>query len=206
METGEDRVVVLASASPRRRELLRSAGVRFSVNSQAIDEAIQIDELPADAALRLALEKANACAQSSPDAFVLGADTIVVVDAPGEILGKPENAAQAEAMLGRLSGKTHTVLTAFALVCRSRGITEQRCIATAVEFRDLQPEEIRAYIATGEPLDKAGAYGAQGRGAALIRAIHGSYTNVVGLPLAEVLELLSKYDLWRAADLAGAKP
>ncbi len=183
--------LILASSSPRRTALLHAAGVPHDVLSREIDEAPRPDEDGVTLALRLAEEKARATAQAlrSP-ALVLAADTVVVLD--GELLGKPRSPADAREMLSRLAGRGHEVVTAFALL-RSDDPAQRivQAIRTAVRFRPLGPREIAAYVATGEPLDKAGAYGIQGRGAGLVLAIQGSYTNVVGLPLAEVLEALA---------------
>lgn len=181
-------MMILASSSPRRQELLRQIGVHFRVEAAAIDETPLAGEAPADYVTRLAEAKARAVAVRHPGTAVLGSDTSVVLD--GQILGKPENDAQAVAMLQALSGHQHQVLTAVALVCDGR--CQRQTVVTEVLFCDLSDDEIRRYVATGEPADKAGAYGIQGRGAVLVKAIHGSYSNVVGLPLTETAAMLQQ--------------
>jgi septum formation protein len=181
--------VYLASASPRRSELLRQIGVKFEVRPAALDETQRPGESPADYVLRLAAAKAEAIAKTLPPADprpVLAADTAVVLD--GAVLGKPVKPADAEAMLERLSGRAHRVLTAVALHCRGR--VQSRLSETEVRFRATTGAERRAYCATGEPYDKAGGYGIQGRAAVFVESLHGSYTAVVGLPLFETAELL----------------
>ena len=145
-------------------------------------------ETPAAHVKRLSRNKADAVAAKHPDALVLGADTIVVID--GLILGKPKNKKQAGEMLRRLSGRTHTVYTGFSLVCREAGLLKNRVVRSAVQFKDIAPDEMDWYVNCDEPYDKAGGYAVQGRGAYFIKAIRGSYTNVIGLPLCEVLEEL----------------
>lgn len=178
--------LLLASGSPRRRELLLSAGLSFEVEVPDVDETVAPGESPADAVCRLARDKALRVAARHPDAAVLAADTTVVLD--GVQLEKPRDAADARRMLRALSGRSHEVLTGFAI---ARGDeVHVACCVTEVSFRPLREEEIEAYIATGDPMDKAGAYGIQSGAAHMVRAIRGSYTNVVGLPLAEVMEVL----------------
>ena len=180
--------LLLASTSPRRRELLAQLGVAFEVLAVAVDERPLAAELPADHVCRLALSKARAgAAKAAPGDCVLGADTVVVLD--GEIFGKPAHAGHAAEMLRRLSGRTHAVLSAVA--CLHEGAHELRLSESRVTFRPLAAAEIAAYCATGEPLDKAGAYAIQGRAAAFIRHLEGSYSGVMGLPLYETAELLT---------------
>ncbi len=185
-------MLVLASASPRRRELLAQAGYQFDVAAAEIKEDPRPDENPIAYVTRLAREKAEAIARlpeyaAHPDAVMLGADTTVV--APnGEMLAKPLNDADAARMLGLLSGATHKVITGVALVAGDH--TEVAAEVTYVTVRTLSEEEIAAYIATREPHDKAGAYGIQGYAARWIPRIHGCYFNVVGLPLALVTAML----------------
>jgi septum formation protein len=176
--------VTLASASPRRQALLQAAGVPLAVHPAHIDETPAAGEAPRDLVIRLARAKAAAV----QGALVLAADTEVVLD--GAVLGKPRDAAQARAMLAGLAGRAHDVLTGYCV--RGRGGERAAVVATRVVFRALTPEEIAAYVATGEPLDKAGAYGIQGAGGFLVDRLEGSYTNVVGLPLAEVLQALDE--------------
>ncbi len=179
--------IVLASTSPRRRELLAQLGVPFEVLAVAVDERPLPAELAADHVCRLALAKARAgAAQLAAQACVLGADTVVVLD--GEIFGKPTDRDDAAAMLRRLSGRTHAVLSAVARV--QAGAHLVRLSESQVTFRTLSAVEIVAYCDTGEPLDKAGAYTIQGRAAAFIRHLEGSYSGVMGLPLFETAELL----------------
>jgi septum formation protein len=185
-------MLVLASASPRRRELLTQAGYTFRVHAAQVNEDPLPGEEPIAYVTRLAREKAEAVFRElSADGhgeplLVLGADTTVTVD--GEILGKPENAAEAARMLRLLSGRSHRVMTGVALV--SAAATEVAAEVTAVRFLTLSDEEIAAYVATGEPMDKAGAYAIQGRAARWIPRIEGCYFNVMGLPLALVAELV----------------
>jgi septum formation protein len=182
---------VLASASPRRRELLARAGVCFEVIPSGVAERELPGEAPAQLAQRLASEKAGSVARSlgaQPPRQVLGADTIVVID--GEVLGKPDDAEHALELLRRLAGRRHRVLTGVALVA-SDTLEERRAVVESwVRMRAAGDDELRAYVATGESLDKAGAYAAQGIGRRLIEKIEGSETNVIGLPLEETLALL----------------
>ena len=189
--------LVLASVSPRRRELLARAGVRFEVTPSNVPEQARPGEAPAQLARRLASEKALAVAQRlgpAPARWVLGADTIVVID--GDVLGKPDDAEHAVALLQRLVGRRHHVLTAVALVASDTLAERHLLVESAVTMRAADERELRAYVATGESLDKAGAYAAQGNGRLLIEKIEGSETNVIGLPLEETLALL------RAAGIA----
>ena len=185
--------LVLASASPRRRELLTQAGFAFRVEVADIPEDPQPGEDPIAYVTRLAREKAETVSRriAEPSAVVLGADTTVVID--GLILGKPESPDDAARMLRQLSGRTHHVMTGVA-VATGEAANIQTLVAaetTAVEFLSLSQQEIDNYVATGEPMDKAGAYAIQGRAARWIPRIHGCYFNVVGLPLALVSSLLA---------------
>ncbi len=182
---------VLASASPRRAELLQAAGFTFTVASADIDETPRPAEPAGPYVCRLAEAKAWAVADRHPGAVVLGADTTVVVD--GDILGKPADAADAEAMMRRLQGRAHEVMTGVAVV--AGGQVRVELATTRVWFAAMADDEIAAYVASGEPMDKAGAYGIQGRAACYVTRIEGSYSNVVGLPVAVVHALLGKY--WR---------
>lgn len=184
----ETPALILASASPRRQELLASAGLRFTVEPPAVDESIPEGEPPDQAVERLALAKAEAVFRRHPDRLVLAADTVVVLG--DAILGKPRSPEEAEAMLQRLSGRTHEVITGVAL--RGPDRREHFHVRTEVEFRALGAEEIRTYVRGGEPMDKAGAYAIQGGASGFVRAVRGSYTNVVGLPLAECIERLRR--------------
>ncbi|WP_298273579.1 Maf family nucleotide pyrophosphatase [Geobacter sp.] len=178
--------IVLASASPRRLELLDSAGVAFDVFASDIPEEPIPGEPPADFAQRLARDKAVATAARVEGRFFIGADTIVVCD--DEIMGKPVDEADAVRMLKKLSGVAHSVITAYAIYDKARDGFLCKAVVTRVFFKPLRDEEIDAYVATGCPMDKAGAYAIQGGAAYMVERIDGSYTNVVGLPLCEVVE------------------
>lgn len=180
----------LASQSPRRLELLAQIGVPVTVMAADIDEAIHLNETAEHYVKRLALEKARVIQTrlQDPEAFVLGADTSVVLD--GVILGKPSDHAESIKMLSALSGRTHHVLTAVALV--GHAVANVICVSCEVRFRRLTAAEIEAYWHTGEPCDKAGSYGIQGLGAVFVESIRGSYSAVVGLPLCETSALLAE--------------
>lgn len=184
----------LASGSPRRRELLTQLGLHFERVLTDVEEQRREEESAEQYVRRLAREKAQAgVAVAAQDLPVLGADTIVVLN--GEVLEKPRDATHAAEMLTRLSGNTHQVLTAVALADRQQ---ELDClVATEVTFRLLTPQDIQDYIASGEPMDKAGAYGIQGLGGNFVRKINGSYHAVVGLPLVETSELFSHFQSLR---------
>ena len=183
------KALILASTSPRRKELLTLAGIPFTVvPSPAEEPEPYFGELPAAYAARMARLKAAAVARAHPEAVVLGADSVVAVG--GTILGKPRDAADARRMLGLLSGRVHQVVTGCA-VFGLAAEPEIFSVSTDVHVVALSDAAIDAYVATGEPMDKAGAYAIQGKAAAFIKEIHGSYTNVVGLPLAEVVYYLS---------------
>lgn len=181
--------LVLASASPRRRELLARLGLLFRVVPSPVEEP-PVGVRPEAGVRRSALFKARSVAEQEPASWVLGADTIVVLG--GLIFGKPNSPEEAARMLRSLSGRSHSVFTAICLIHMKRGFSQVDVIQTRVEFRDLSDAEIAAYVRTGEPMDKAGAYGIQGLGAAFVKAVYGSYTNVVGLPLAETVAMLQK--------------
>jgi septum formation protein len=182
--------IILASASPRRVELLSSAGIRFEVLPSGIPEDFIPGETPEDHVLRLAREKAKDVADKVEGRFFIGADTVVVCD--GEIMGKPKDFADAERMLRKLSGVSHEVITGFAVYDKEQEGAICEAVKTRVYFKPLHAEEVQAYIATGCPFDKAGAYAIQGGAAYMIRKIEGSYSNVVGLPLCEVVEALRR--------------
>ena len=180
--------VILASASPRRRELLTLIGIAHEVRPADIDESVFADEAPAPHAERLARAKAHALAGVHPHAVIIAADTIVVVD--GDILGKPRDVAHAAEMLLRLAGREHIVHTAIAVARDER--TESAVEAVRVTMRALGDSEVAAYIATGEPMDKAGAYGIQGYGATIVERVDGDYFSVMGLGLRRLVELLAR--------------
>ena len=178
--------VVLASSSPRRRQLLNLIGIAHEVRPPNIDETMRPRETPRRHAERLAREKASAIAKRDPDLITIGADTIVVVSR--KVLGKPRDADDAARMLALLSGREHTVTTAVAV---SRGKKLRSAVEeVSVRFRRLRDDEIEAYIATGEPMDKAGAYGIQGYGATIVERIEGDYFAVMGLPIVRLVGLL----------------
>ncbi len=191
-------MLILASASPRRQELLRNAGIPFTVQPADVPEFSLDGESPKSCAERLAREKALAVFGQFPEACVLGADTVVFVD--GQILGKPSDAADAFRMLRLLSGRTHQVITGVCLVgpgtanqeLRS-GFEDLRSETTLVNMEPLTDAEIRAYVASGEPMDKAGAYAIQGLASRWIPRIEGDYFNVVGLPVSLVFQMLRQH-------------
>jgi septum formation protein len=187
MDTHTGQRLILASSSPRRQDLLREAGIAFEARPAHIPEERKAGEPPVEYARRLAFEKAQAIARDLPNRHVLGADTIVVVD--GEVLEKPNDPRDAARMLRLLSGRGHQVITAVCLLA-PQGPPDTRFTSTLVHFRELAEEEVRRYVASGEPMDKAGAYAIQGGAAGWIQRIEGDYSNVVGLPLPLVKEML----------------
>jgi len=192
--------IVLASASPRRSELLARVGIRFTIQPSRIGEDLLPGETPEEHVVRLSREKASevAARQEVPGRWFIGSDTIVLRD--DRILGKPKDPAEASAMLRSLSGRSHRVLSGYAVFDRQSRATVSGAVATTVRFKELTEEEIAGYIATGEPFDKAGAYAIQGIGVFMVLAIEGSYTNVVGLPLCEVVEVLERLGAVRLFD------
>lgn len=180
--------IVLASASPRRQELLRQVGLAFRVIPSNVSEEVADPLTPGELVEHLALIKAADVAAREPGALVIGADTIVVVD--GAVLGKPKDRADAIAMLERLSGREHQVMTGVALLYGNRRLVSHE--ETSVRFVPLTRAQIERYVDTGEPMDKAGAYGIQGRASAMISGIEGDYFNVVGLPLCRTVRMLSQ--------------
>lgn len=182
--------LVLASASPRRRLLLEQLGLRFEVAVAAVDEAVLPGETGPAHVRRLALAKARAVAARRPDALVVGGDTVVTID--GDILGKPADEPEAVAILLRLQGHEHRVETGVAVVGPS-GEEAADVVGAEVRFRSFDRKLAEAYVATGEPLDKAGAYGIQGMGAALVESIRGDYFAVMGLPVSRLVVLLEEF-------------
>ena len=180
--------LVLASNSPRRSFLIKQIGIPFEAIGTTIKQEILPHESPRDHVQRLAEEKAESIASLRPRQWIIGADTIVLVN--GDVLGKPRDPSDARRMLRTISGRQHQVMTAFCIRNKSLGARSLGVVQTDVIIKELSSQEINAYISTGEPMDKAGAYGAQGIGSFLIREIRGSYTNVVGLPTREVVEEL----------------
>jgi septum formation protein len=187
IERTQDRIV-LASQSPRRRQLLENAGLRIEIVPSDFDEKSVPLCAPREYVAKLAEAKAEAVAAKHPSAWVIAADTIVLIE--DRILNKPTGSADARRMLTRLSGSSHEVLTGVHIVCPRKGFAHAQVVTTEVVFKTLSPEEIDWYIASGEPFDKAGAYAIQGMGTFLVRSVKGSYTNVVGLPVCEVIEQL----------------
>lgn len=185
--------IILASNSPRRRDLLRQIGLEFASDPADVDESVLPDETPEGYAIRVAREKALTAARRNRAGVVIAADTIVVLD--GAILGKPRDAEDAERMLRMLSGKVHRVITGLAVMDAASGRVLERAANTAVRFRNLGDREIRGYVGSGEPLDKAGAYGIQEKGALLVESIEGCYFNVVGLPLTLLVEMLAEFGI-----------
>ncbi len=188
--------ITLASNSPRRRDMLKQIGLDFGVDPADVDERVLPNEDPEAYALRVALDKAQAAARKTGAGIVIAADTIVVLG--DRILGKPVDASDAEQMLTLLSGREHRVITGLVVLDASSGQSSARTSVTNVWFRSLSAKEIRSYVASGEPLDKAGAYGIQEKGALLIQKIEGCYFNVVGLPLSLLGEILNEFgiSLW----------
>jgi septum formation protein len=187
--------LILASASPRRADLLRAAGIEVDVQPADVDESIRPAESPGDYVCRVALAKARTISEGVPERLVLGADTTVVVD--GEILGKPGDADDARRMLRLLSGRPHVVMTGVALLGRNgKGAVADTAVeSTTVEFASLSDREIDWYVATDEPMGKAGAYAIQGLASRFVTRVQGSYSNVVGLPVALVYEMCTKAGL-----------
>jgi septum formation protein len=186
----DSQLLILASASPRRQELLNSAGISFEVLPSEVDEGFQEGEAPEEYVARLARRKAEKAGEKHKDRWALAADTVVVVD--GRILGKPGDRQEAKEMLGMLSDREHRVITGFCLFRGDSGKSREGTVTTRVRFKNLSPREIDGYLDTGEPFDKAGAYAIQGKAAFMVKEIRGSYTNVVGLPLTEVIEALQE--------------
>ena len=183
--------IILASKSPRRREILENTKVRFSIKESQIDETIKLNESPKDTVKRLAYEKALDVAKNNEDALVIGADTVVVID--DKILGKPKDETEAYNMIKLLSGKTHYVITGFALINLSLNKKVVDCEISQVTFKKLSKDCIEDYIQTGESLDKAGAYGIQGYGGLLVENIQGDYFNIVGLPISKISDCLKDH-------------
>jgi septum formation protein len=181
--------IILASASPRRKELMEKAGLTFDIINADVTEEIPDDAAPFEAVLLLSMKKARAVAFDHPDSIIIGADTVVSIDE--QILGKPKNENDAIEMLMRLSGKKHRVYTGVTII--KGDMVKNFFEETAVYFYKLTEKEIRDYVATGEPMDKAGAYGIQGKGCTLVRKIDGDFYNVVGFPISKVYRELGDF-------------
>ncbi len=193
--------IVLASASPRRRELLEQVGIEFDVLSSDIEESPLDGETPPEHAARLAAEKARDVAsriEKDATRWVIGSDTIVVID--GVVLGKPDDKEDAARMLRKLSGQEHRVMTGYSIINSLTGEELDGVVETKVKVKPLTDDEIEGYVASGEPMDKAGAYAIQGLGAFMIQEIEGSYSNVVGLPICQVVEDLERLGAMRVFD------
>ncbi len=188
--------IILASSSPRRKELLEKIGLKFEVEPGDCAEIVDTDLEPHEMVRKLSLEKAEAVARKHRNVVVIAADTVVLID--GKILGKPKSPTEAKKMLRALSGKSHVVITGFTIIDTAKKRVLSKAVETKVYIRELNPEEIDAYVKSGEPLDKAGAYGIQGLGSVLVEKIEGDYFNVVGLPLRALSEGLKEFgiDFW----------
>ncbi len=187
------RKIVLASASPRRKELLKQIGLEFTMAPVNGAETIDSKMDPHELTRHLSRKKAEAAASGRANTIIIAADTIGVLD--GKILGKPHHADEARMMLGEMSGKTHRVITGYTVLDTDTGKSISNSVETLVYIKRLTKKEIDAYVATGEPLDKAGAYGIQGRGAAIVERIEGDYFNVVGLPLFALAGTLREFGI-----------
>ncbi len=183
--------LILASSSPRRQEYFLGLGLEYRVHAADIDETPFPEEKTHDFVRRMAVEKARPVMDLYPDAWIVAADTVVSL--AEAILGKPKDSVGAVSMLMQLSGKEHLVQTGICLACRQEGVVAVQSVSTRVAFSSFSKKVAQAYVATGEPMDKAGSYGIQGKGAFLVREIMGSYSNVVGLPLCELLIMLEEY-------------
>jgi septum formation protein len=183
--------IILASTSPRRKALLEQLGLKFSVDARVKEDTGLIGLEPDELVKAVSLKKAQSVAGFHPDAVIIAADTIGVIE--GRIIGKPHSAKEARAMLAALSGEAHTVITGFTVLETLTGKSVTNSVETTVYFKPLSASEIDAYVATGEPLDKAGAYAIQGKGALLVERIEGDYFNVVGLPLCALSEVLKEF-------------
>ncbi len=187
------KTIILASASPRRKELLQKIGLKFEVDVSNCAEQIDSVSEPEELVRRISIEKAKAVASRHKNAVIIAADTIGVI---GEkLLGKPHSTAEARKMLGQISGKSHLVITGFTVLDTATDKTITKTVTTKVYIKNLTQAEIDAYVETGEPLDKAGAYGIQGLGAVIVEKIEGDYYNVVGLPLNALAEVLKEFGI-----------
>jgi septum formation protein len=185
--------LILASGSPRRKALLRQLGLVFDVIPPTLQEIPFAGETAANFAMRMAAQKAAQIAEKYPEACIIAADTVVALD--GVVYGKPRNAEEAYLWLQSLNGKTHQVITGMTVSSRKRNLLSNTHTITQVTFAAFAKDILRAYIQTGEPMDKAGAYGIQGAGAFLVQSINGSYSNVVGLPISHLVTILLEHDV-----------
>jgi septum formation protein len=187
------KTIILASASPRRKELLQKIGLKFKVEPGDYEEDIELGSEPHEAARRISLEKAGVVARKHKNAIVIAADTFIVFE--GQILGKPHTEDASRKMLETLSDRSHSVITGFAIIDIATNKTVSRTVETRVYLRKLTPAEIDSYVRSKEPLDKAGAYAIQGLGAVIVERIEGDYFNVMGLPLSAVSEALKEFGI-----------
>jgi len=187
------RKIILASASPRRREILKATGIQFIVDHAECDESLHSFKDPHRLSKEISARKAAAVALKHPDAIIIAADTFIVFK--NELMGKPHTDKEALRMLLQLNGKKHSVITGFTVFDTSKQKKSSGSVETKVFFNKMTYDELKAYVKTGEPLDKAGAYAIQGRGAFLVKKIEGDYLNVVGLPLCELLKTLKKFGI-----------
>jgi septum formation protein len=187
------RMIILASSSPRRKHLLETIGLSFQVESSGINENTYNHLEPHEQVIVLSAKKAQAVAEKHRNAIIIAADTLGILD--GQILGKPDNEYQAIQMLGSMSGKCHTVVTGFTIIDTATNKKISQTVETKVYFRDLTPLEIRAYVRSGEPMDKAGAYAIQGLGSILVEKIEGDYFNVIGLPVCALSLVLKQFGI-----------
>lgn len=195
--------LILASGSPRRKALLSRLGINFAIVVPDVDETLQERETADDYVFRMARTKGEHVAKRFSSAWIVAADTIVIAD--GRLLTKPRDAEEAVEMLMQLSGREHQVRTGYCLCCLDEQTSVVRSVVSEVCFKPFDSAWARAYVQTGEPMDKAGGYGIQDRGGVLVKSLSGSYTNVVGLPLAEVITLLCQYQVVAPADEWGGK-
>ena len=187
----EQRKIILASASPRRREILDKTGLKFSVDAGEYEEDMELGLKPHQLARFLSAEKAKTIAAKYPNALVIAADTFIVFK--GKLLGKPHTKEEARRMLSLLNGRSHSVITGFTILDTKTKKKLSRSVETKVYFNKMTEQEIESYVGTGEPLDKAGAYAIQGIGAVIVKKIEGDFFNVVGLPLNSLIEALKKF-------------
>lgn len=185
--------IILASGSPRRQAYLNDMGIAFKVLKADIDEAPMADEHPRNYVTRMARQKALVVMENNQQIWIVAADTIVSLD--NEILGKPKSVDDAVNTLMLLNGREHEVVTAFCIGLKKENTLHEESVVTRVKFAHFSEDIARAYVSTGEPYDKAGAYGIQGKGAFLVSGVNGSYSNVVGLPLCEVITVMQKYQI-----------
>ncbi|MBI5076438.1 MAG: septum formation inhibitor Maf [Nitrospirae bacterium] len=189
----EQRTIILASASPRRKELLSLIGLKFRVDVSDYEEDLNLKLKPHELAKHLSFEKARAVAGKHKDALIIAADTFIVFK--GKLLGKPHTDKEAMRMLTLLNGKLHSVITGYTVLDTSNGKKSSSAVETKVWFRKMANEELHAYVETGEPLDKAGAYAIQGIGSLIVKKIEGDYFNVIGLPVASLSATLKKFGI-----------